>query len=119
MNKEQKKKNLNISLRAKRARKRIKAISSLPRLSVFRSIKHVYAQVIDDQENKTIVAVSDKEVKGKGNKRVEVGLEMGKLIGKKAQEKGIKQVVFDKGRYKYHGVVKNIAEGAREAGLKI
>ncbi|HOL83944.1 50S ribosomal protein L18 [Thermoclostridium caenicola] len=105
-----------------RVRKKIFGTSERPRLSVFRSAKHIYAQIIDDTNGTTLVAAStlDKALKGKlagtGNKAA--AREVGKLIGSKALEKGIKHVVFDRGGYLYHGRVKELAEGAREAGLE-
>jgi len=105
-----------------RVRKKIFGTSDRPRLCVFRSAKHIYAQIIDDTKGTTLVAAStlDKALEGKlastGNKAA--AREVGKLIGSKALEKGIKKVVFDRGGYLYHGRVKELAEGAREAGLE-
>lgn len=105
-----------------RVRKKISGTPEKPRLCVFRSAKHIYAQIIDDVNSTTLVAASslDEALKGKlnytGNK--EAAKEVGKLIGTKALEKGIKQVVFDRGGYLYHGRVKELADGARESGLE-
>jgi len=104
-----------------RVRKKIKGTPERPRLNVFRSLKNIYAQIIDDTTGHTLVAASslDKELRGKlahGSNK-EAAREVGKLIGQKALEKGIKSVVFDRGGYLYHGRVKELAEGAREAGL--
>ncbi len=105
-----------------RVRKKISGTGERPRLCVFRSAKHIYAQVIDDVTGTTLVSAStlDEAVKGKlaytGNK--EAAHEVGKLVGNKAVEKGIKKVVFDRGGYLYHGRVKELADGAREAGLE-
>ncbi len=105
-----------------RVRKKIKGTTERPRLNVFRSLQNIYVQVIDDTTGTTLVAAStlDEAIKGKiahgGNK--DAAKEVGKLIGQKAIEKGIKQVVFDRGGYLYHGRVKELAEGAREAGLE-
>jgi len=105
-----------------RVRKKIKGTPEKPRLCVFRSSKHIYAQIIDDVSSTTLVAAStlDEALKGKlnytGNK--EAAREVGKLIATKAIEKGIKNVVFDRGGYLYHGRVKELADGAREAGLE-
>jgi large subunit ribosomal protein L18 len=94
-----------------------------PRLTVFRSLRHVYAQVVDDSTGKTLLGVSDvskdlaeqfKELKG----QVAVGKKVGQLLARKAAEKNIAQVVFDRNGFRYHGVVKAVAEGAREGGLK-
>ena len=105
-----------------RIRRKISGTPKLPRLCVFRSSKQIYAQIIDDVSGTTLVAASslDGALKGKsdyaGNKSA--AKEVGKLIGNKAIEKGIKQVVFDRGGYLFHGRVKELADGAREAGLE-
>lgn len=118
MSKETTKKTINRALRQKRVRTKNKMVgTAIPRLSVFKSLNHVYAQIIDDNVSKTLAAASDKEVKGK-KKKEEVGLEVGKLLAQKAKKAGVEKVVFDRGRYKYHGVIKNLAEGARKEGLK-
>ncbi len=88
-----------------------------PRFSVFRSNQHIYAQLIDDEEGKTLVSVSDLKLK-KNIKKMEMSSEIGKLIAEKALEKKIKEVVFDRGGYKYHGRIKAVAEAARKGGLK-
>jgi len=95
--------------RHKRVRAKIKGTAKVPRLCVFRSSKNIYAQIIDDEKGKTLAAVNGKLVSA---------VEIGKLIAKKAIEKKINKVVFDRGGYKYHGRVKALADGAREAGLK-
>ncbi|MFA6528188.1 MAG: 50S ribosomal protein L18 [Candidatus Gracilibacteria bacterium] len=87
-----------------------------PRLVIFRSIKANYAQLIDDSTGKTICAASD--IKIKKGKKMEKAKEVGLELGKKALEKGVKECVFDRNGYRYHGRVKAIAEGARESGLK-
>ncbi len=96
--------------------------SAIPRLYVFRSNKHIYAQLIDDEKGKTLVSANDLELKkpSSGAKKGKIGQAgaVGKLIAKKAIDKKIKKVVFDRGGYKYHGRVKALAEDAREAGLK-
>lgn len=105
-----------------RVRKKIQGTTERPRLNVFRSLNHIYAQIIDDTAGNTLVAAStlDEALKGKvakaGNK--EAAREVGKLIGQKALDKGIKSVVFDRGGYLFHGRVKELADGAREAGLE-
>lgn len=105
-----------------RVRKKISGTAERPRLCVFRSTKHIYAQIIDDVTGQTLVSAStlDEAVKGKlgytGNKTA--AREVGKLIGAKAIEKGIKNVIFDRGGYLYHGRVQELADGAREAGLE-
>ena len=105
--------------RHKRVRAKISGTAARPRLCVFRSAKHIYAQLIVDEKGKTLAAVSNQELKKvKNAKKVEIAKEVGKLIAEKALKKKIKEVVFDRGWYKYHGRVKAIAEGAREGGLQ-
>jgi len=106
-------------------RKRISGTAERPRLVVYRSARHIYAQVIDDKINKTLVSASDLLPKKnppadapKGKKR-ERAKQVGAIVAKKCQEKGISQVVFDRGGYRYHGRVSSVAVGAREAGLKL
>ncbi len=103
--------------RARRTRSRIVGTDKMPRLSVFRSLNHIYAQLINDKDGRTILFASDSLIK-KGDKK-EKALQVGKDIAKKALEKGIKEAIFDRGGYKYHGRVKALAEGARQEGLKI
>jgi len=102
-------------IRHKRVRAKIIGDVNKPRLCVFRSNQHIYAQLIDDANNKTIAAVNDSEIKGK---KTETAKKIGLLIAEKAKEKKITEVVFDRGGYQYHGRVKALAEGAREGGLK-
>ena len=108
--------------RARRTRTRLKALSNgRPRLSVFRSSKNIYAQVIDDAQGVTLAAASSLEgEKGKKGKGADTAAaaRIGKLVAERALEKGVKDVVFDRGGYIYHGRVKALAEAAREAGLK-
>ena len=89
---------------------------SRPRLAVFRSLNHIYAQVIDDQKGETLVSASSIKMKTGGN--VAAAKAIGKLVAERAKEKGIKSVVFDRGGYQYHGRVKALADAAREAGLE-
>ena len=105
--------------RAQRNRTRLKKLSNgRPRLSVFRSDKNIYAQVIDDASGVTIVAASSLESgKGKAGSDQAAATAVGKLVAQRAIEKGVKDVVFDRGGYIYHGRVKALAEAAREAGL--
>lgn len=103
-------------IRHNRVRSRVSGTDARPRLSVFRANSHIYAQLIDDQSGKTLAAASSLELKGKV-KKSEAATEVGKLIAKKAVEKKISAVVFDRGGYAYHGRVKALAEGAREGGL--
>jgi len=104
-------------------RLRVKGTSERPRLTVFRSMKHVYAQIVDDSTGKTVLSVSDlskslrdefKNMKG----QIALAKRVGQLAAKLASEKKITQVVFDRNGYLYHGVVKALADGAREGGLK-
>lgn len=105
-------------LRHKRLRKRIHGTPERPRLAVFRSLKHISAQIIDDTTGTTLASASslEKALGARGN--VEGARQIGAAIAKRALEKGIKQVVFDRGGVKYHGRVASLAEGAREAGLE-
>ena len=105
--------------RHKRVRTKISGTPECPRLCVFRSNTNVYAQIIDDVNKVTLVSAStlDKEVKTKKANK-EAAKEVGTLVAKKALEKKIKNVVYDRGGYIYHGVVKELAEAAREAGLE-
>ena len=112
-------KNSNRLQRARRVRSKISGTSSIPRLSVFRSLRGVSVQVIDDENGSTLVSVSWKEMKKPFEKNdVKQAMEVGKLVGKRCLEKKISSVVFDRAGYAYHGKVKAVAEGAREAGLK-
>lgn len=106
--------------RKKRMRARIFASNDRPRLTVFRSNKYVYAQIIDDSKRKTIVAYSSRDLpKTKvGKSGIEMARAVGEELAKKAKVKKIKKVVFDRGGYKYHGKIKAIAEGARKGGLE-
>lgn len=101
-----------------RIRRRVKGSDARPRLAVFRSVKHIYAQVIDDDKGHTVVAASTAEKGGKNGGNVAGAQEIGKLVAERAKEKGIKAVVFDRGGYQYHGRVKALAEAARQAGLE-
>lgn len=105
-----------------RLRKHISGTAQRPRLNVFRSLNNIYAQVIDDEAKVTLVSAStlDKEIKAAcpNGSNVAAAKEVGKLVAKRALEKGIDTVVFDRGGYIYHGRVQALAEGAREAGLK-
>jgi large subunit ribosomal protein L18 len=103
--------------RLRRVRARVKSTGRL-RLRVFRSSRHIYAQIIDDAQGKTLAAASslDKEIKGGGNR--ESAEAVGKLLGDRAVKAGINEVSFDRGPFPYHGRVKALAEGARAAGLK-
>jgi len=105
-----------------RVRKKIEGTTVRPRLNIFRSAKHMYAQIIDDVQGITLVSAStqDKDLKGQvasgGN--VEAARKVGELIAQRAKEKGVDKVVFDRGGYLYHGRVQALADAAREAGLE-
>jgi large subunit ribosomal protein L18 len=110
-------KQLKRTRRRIKIRKKISGVGECPRLSVFRSNTGMFLQVIDDSIGKTIVSADSKEIKAKGTK-METSLALGKLIAEKALAKNIKQIVFDRGGYRFHGRVKAAADGAREAGLE-
>jgi large subunit ribosomal protein L18 len=99
-------------------RKRIEGNMERPRLAVFRSTRHIYAQVIDDLSKKTLAATSDVDADKAAGKKKDRAKQVGTAIAKKCLEKGIDKVVFDRAGYKYHGRVSALADGAREAGLK-
>ncbi|MCI0777884.1 MAG: 50S ribosomal protein L18 [Chloroflexi bacterium] len=105
-----------------RVRKRVYGTGEKPRLCVYRSLTHIYAQVIDDDRGHTIAAASDVDADArgevKGKRKSDVAKVVGELIGKRAKEQGVSTVVFDRGGYQFHGRVKALATGAREAGLK-
>lgn len=103
--------------RHRRVRKKLSGTPLRPRLVVFRSNQHIYGQVINDEEGRTLVAASDSELKPKPKTNLEVAKAVGRLLAEKAKAKKIKYVVFDRGGYKYHGQVQALAEGAREGGL--
>ena len=102
--------------RKKRIRSNVSGTADKPRLTVFRSNLHIYAQLVDDKEGKTLFAYSDKNLTTKAPK-VDLATEVGKELGKLAVKKGVKAAVFDRNGNKYHGRVKALANGAREAGL--
>ena len=103
-----------------RIRRKIRGEASRPRLCVFRSQKHIYAQVVDDLQGLTLAAAgsTEKEFPGKKGATMTSAKEVGKLVAQRAQEKGIRQVAFDRGGYQYHGRIKALADAAREAGLQ-
>lgn len=111
------KKNLNKEFRKARSRAKIFGTAEKPRLAVFRSNKNTYAQLIDDAQGKTIAAASTKEFKG--GKKTELAHKLGEAIAEKAKKAGVKEAVFNRSFYRYHGRVKAVAEGARQGGLKI
>tara|TARA_Y100000031_G_C8176335_1_gene364291 strand:- start:317 stop:685 length:369 start_codon:yes stop_codon:yes gene_type:complete len=104
-----------------RSRAKVSGTKEQPRLAVFRSLRHVSVQLVDDSIKKTIASASDKDIADadkKGKKPVEVASMVGKIVGEKAVKAGVKKAVFDRRSYKYHGRVKALADGAREAGLE-
>lgn len=117
-----KEKRLARQLRHQRVRKKVHGTSERPRLSVFRSLKHIYAQVIDDTRGHTLVSAStlDAEVQAgiQGKTKTGQAEVVGEVLARRAQTIGIKQVVFDRAGYRYHGRVKSLAEAARKAGLE-
>ena len=117
MSKTMKLKRKNAKRRAIRTRAKVQGTAARPRLSVFRSLKHISVQLIDDSVGKTLASSSDAAVDSKGKKGMEIATLVGTDIGSKAIAAGAKEVVFDRGSYKYHGRVKALADAARESGL--
>ena len=105
-----------------RLRRKIEGSPARPRLAVFRSVNHIYAQIIDDAEGRTLVAASTLDSSLKGEKgtggNVAAAAKVGGLLAERAKEKGISRVVFDRGGFRYHGRVKSLADAAREGGLE-
>jgi large subunit ribosomal protein L18 len=102
-----------------RVREKVRGSASRPRLAVFRSLAHIYAQLIDDDAGKTLVAASSVEAKDGKGKKAELAKAVGTQLGERAKAKGIGEVVFDRGGYRYHGRVKALADGVRAAGVKV
>ena len=109
--------NLTKTRRQVRTRNKIKGFTNRPRVSVFRSNKYIFAQLIDDVKGETVIGVSEKSLKTTGTK-TEKAKALGLLLAGKAKAKKITKIVFDRGSYAYHGRVKNVAEGLREGGLE-
>jgi len=103
--------------RHKRIRSKVKGTKERPRFSIFRSNQYIYVQLIDDVNGKTLVSLNDRDIKKSKLSKIETAKKIGKEIAKKALEKKISKVVFDRGGYKYHGRIKAVADGAREGGL--
>jgi large subunit ribosomal protein L18 len=103
-----------------RIRQKVSGSGERPRLAIFRSVNHIYAQVIDDATGVTLVSASttEKDWKGRTGGNIAAAKEVGKTIAERAKEKGVTRVVFDRGGYLYHGRVRSLAEAAREAGLE-
>ena len=113
---------LKAQRRKKRVRKKIFGTQTQPRLSVYKSNRCLYAQLINDEEGKTLVFVSSKRNKNEKQhcvKNLDIARKLGRDLGKQAKNKGIKQVVLDRGSYPYHGRIKALAEGTREEGIKV
>lgn len=105
--------------RLNRTRRKVRELKEKPRLSVFRSNKHFYAQIIDDVKGVTLITVHEKEIAEESPKtKIEKAAALGKIIAKKALDSKVNDVVFDRGAYKYHGRVKAFADAVREGGLK-
>lgn len=117
----QREKNLKISRRHRRVRAKVWGTKEIPRFSVYRSLKHTYAQLINDDKGVTLISASDLELKKNKAvkiKKIDTAKEIGKLLAGKAKKVKIERVVFDRGGFQYHGRVKAVAEGSREGGLK-
>ncbi|PKM89120.1 50S ribosomal protein L18 [Candidatus Falkowbacteria bacterium HGW-Falkowbacteria-2] len=112
-----KKKKARVARRAGRVRAKINGSTERPRLSVFRSNRGMYLQLIDDALGRTLVSAHARELKDKGLSKTETASSLGKLIAEKAMKAGVTAIVFDRGAYRYHGRVKAVADGAREQGL--
>lgn len=104
--------------RHNRVRRRIQGSSECPRLTVFRSNRGIYAQVIDDLEGRTLAAASSTEIKESGLRKSEAAMMVGELLAGKIKEQKIDRIVFDRGSYQYHGRVKALAEGVRKGGIQ-
>ncbi len=104
--------------RRKRVRRKISGTAERPRLSVYRSNVHIYAQLVDDDEGRTLAAADSREI-GESENRKEAARKVGELIARKASDAGVETVIFDRGGNRYHGRIAALAEGAREGGLKL
>jgi len=102
-----------------RVREKVRGSAARPRLAVFRSLTHIYAQLVDDDAGTTLAAASSLDAKDAKGKRTEVAKNVGTLLGDRAKQKGVTEVVFDRGGYRYHGRVKALAEGVRATGVKV
>lgn len=104
--------------RKRRIKAKVFGTALMPRLCVFKSLKMVYAQVIDDEKGNTLAAADSREIKGKAGNKKEIAEKTGAAIAEKCKKIGIKEVVFDRSGYKFHGKIKSLAEGAKKGGLK-
>jgi len=103
----------------KRIRRKVKGSAARPRLTIYRSLNHIYVQIIDDEQGRTIASASttEKDLRGETGGNIDAAVRVGRAIAERALTRGIEQVVFDRGGYRYHGRVKALADAAREAGL--
>ena len=104
--------------RQKRVRSKIEGTKDIPRVSIFRSNKYIYAQAIDDRNGKTLVSVAESELKGNAGKKVEKARQLGTIMASKIKKIKSEKIVFDRGSFKYHGRVEAFAQGLREGGIK-
>ncbi len=111
-------KNKKLQKRKKSIRKRISGTTERPRVAIFRSNKHLYAQIIDDVQGKTLAGISDSKVTKGKLKPIEIAKKLGTELGEKAKKAKVTKVVFDRSGYKYHGRIQALADGLREAGLE-
>jgi large subunit ribosomal protein L18 len=102
-----------------RVREKVRGSAARPRLAVFRSLTHIYAQLVDDDAGTTLAAASSLDTKDAKGNRTELAKSVGTLLGDRAKQKGVTEVVFDRGGYRYHGRVKALADGVRAAGVKV
>jgi len=102
-----------------RVREKVRGSAARPRLAVFRSLTHIYAQLVDDDAGTTLAAASSLDTKDAKGTRTELAKNVGTLLGDRAKQKGVTEVVFDRGGYRYHGRVKALADGVRAAGVKV
>ena len=102
-----------------RVREKVRGSAARPRLAVYRSLTHIYAQLIDDDAKRTVASASSLESKSEKKKKSERASAVGKALGERAKQKGVNEVVFDRGGYQYHGRVKALADGVRAAGVKV
>ena len=103
--------------RHERVREKVRGSAARPRLAVFRSLTHIYAQLVDDDAGRTLVAASSLDAKDAKGKKTEVAKSVGTALGDRAKQKGVTEVVFDRGGYRYHGRVKALGDAARAGGL--
>jgi len=115
----ERKKYQRIARRAHRVRSKLKRVNSLPRVSVFRSLNHIYAQLIDDAAQKTVASCSSLELKNLSGDKKNIAKQVGMELAKRARAQGVEAACFDRGSFLYHGRVKELAQGLREGGLQV